>query len=405
MRFWWWLSDPTRSAPSSSTTGLNPSDELSGVRKIGRVVVLGLIFVLIWANFAEIDQITRAPGSVIASSRTQIIQSLEGGTIQDILIKEGDIVEADQVLVKLETTSAETGFLQAQAKVAGLLATVARLNAEIFGGQPRFPELVSQYPEFRRNQLDLFRKRQSALSEEIQSLEGVLKLVREELGMLTPLLETGDVSRTEVLRLQRQEADVMAQITNRQNKYFQDAQAELGRAQEELAGVEQVMTQRRRQFENTTLKAPLKGVVKNIKVNTRGGVLRPGEEVMQIVPLDDDLVMEAKLSPSDIGFVKPGMVANMKIDAYDSSVYGVLTGELFYISPDTLTEDQARGEKPFYRIRVRATDKRFSARPDETLDIQPGMTGTVEIKTGSRTVFKYITKPITKTLDNALGER
>lgn len=405
MRFWWWLSDPTRSAPSSGTAGLNPSDELSGVRKIGRVVVVGLIFVLIWANFAEIDQITRAPGSVIASSRTQIIQSLEGGTIEDILIKEGDIVEEDQVLVKLETTSAETAFLQAQAKVAGLSATVARLNAEIFGGQPRFSELVLQYPEFLRNQLDLFRKRQSALAEETQSLQDVLKLVREELGMLTPLLETGDVSRTEVLRLQRQEADVMAQITNRRNKHFQDAQAELGRAQEELTGVEQVMTQRRRQFENTTLKAPLKGVVKNIKVNTRGGVLRPGEEVMQIVPFDDDLVMEAKLSPSDIGFVKPGMVANLKIDAYDSSVYGVLTGELYYISADTLTEDQARGEKPYYRVRVRATDKRFSARPNETLDIQPGMTGTVEIKTGSRTVFKYITKPITKTLDNALGER
>lgn len=405
MRFWWWVSKAPQQFQRIAGFTIDPKDELSGIRRIVYVSVAGLIFFLIWASWAEIDEITRAPGSVIASSRTQIIQSLEGGTIEDILIKEGDVVEAGQVLVRLETTAAETSYLQARAKVAGLAATSARLEAEIFGGLPKFPDIVREYPEFQRNQMDLFRKRQSAIAQEVRALEDVLKLVQQELNMLTPLLETGDVSRTEVLRLQRQEADVNAQITNRRNRYFQDAQAELGRAQEELAGIEQVMTQRKRQLDHTTLKAPLKGVVKNIKVSTRGGVLRPGEEVMQIVPLDDDLVIEAKLNPADIGFVKPGLVANIKIDAYDPAVYGSLTGELFFISPDTLTEDLGRGEKPYYRVRVRTTDKRFSARPEETLDIQPGMTATVEIKTGSKSVLKYFTKPITKTLDNALGER
>jgi adhesin transport system membrane fusion protein len=405
MRFWWWAQKAPEQFKRIAGFTIDPKDELSGIRRIVYVSVAGLIFFFVWAAWAEIDQITRAPGSVIASSRTQLIQSLEGGTIEAILVKEGDVVDADQVLVRLETTSAETSYLQARVKVAGLMATSARLEAEIFGGSPQWPEIVNEYPEFLRNQIDLFRKRQSAIAQEVKALEDVLKLVREELNMLTPLLETGDVSRTEVLRLQRQEADVTAQITNRRNRYFQDAQAELGRAQEELAGVEQIMTQRKRQLENTILRAPLKGVVKNIKVSTVGGVLRPGEEVMQIVPLDDDLVIEAKLNPADIGFVKPGLVANIKIDAYDPSVYGSLTGELFFISPDTLTEDLGRGEKPYYRVRVRTTDKRFSARPEETLDIQPGMTAMVEIKTGSKSVLKYFTKPITKTLDNALGER
>lgn len=402
MKFFWFLKstgarvDPARDALET---------QLMGVRKTTWVALGALTIFIIWASIAELDEVTRAPGAVIASSRTQIIQSQDGGVIQELLVREGDVVESNQVLAKLETTRAETSFLEAKARAAGLGATAARLQAEIFGGEPEFPASTRDYPEFRRNQLDLFNKRQSAIQEEISSLDSVLKLVREELNMLTPLLKTGDVSRTEVLRLQRQEADIQAQITNRRNKYFQDAQSDLNRVKEELAAIDQTLTQRKWQLESTTLRAPLKGVVKNIRITTRGGVLRPGEEIMQIVPLEDDLVIEAKLKPTDIAYVKPGQFANVRIDAYDSTIYGTLPGKLTYISADTLNEEVRGKDDPFYRIQVQTTGRRFSGRPDEDHEIQPGMTATIEIKTGSKTVLQYLTKPITKTLGDSLGER
>lgn len=397
---WFLKSNLKKDAVASEVEG-----QLHGFRRTTWLTLGGLIVFLVWASFASLDEITRAPGSVIASSRTQVIQSQDGGVIEAILVKEGDIVEAEQVLAQIERTRAETSFLEARARATGLAATAARLRAEIFGGEPKWPAAIKNYPDFKLNQQALFNKRRSAIQEEVESIEAVLKLVRDELNMLKPLLTTGDVSRTEVLRLQRQEADLMAQITNKKNKYFQDAQAELNRVEEELAGVEQTLTQRESALEHTTLRAPLRGIVKNVRITTRGGVLRPGEEVMQIVPLEDDLVIEAKVLPVDIAFIKPGLEASVKIDAYDSTIYGTLPGKLTYISADTINEDLRQGDQPYYRVQVRTTGRQFSGRPEANLEIQPGMTATVEIKTGSKTVLQYITKPVTKTLSEALGER
>ena len=359
----------------------------------------------VWAYWAKLDQITRAPGAVIASSRTQIIQSQEGGTINDLLVKEGDTVEADQVLIKFERTRFETSYLEARAKAAGLMATVARLQAEVLGTKLEFPSELNKYPEFKKSQAMLFNKRQSAIKEDIASLQAMIKLVQQELEMTEPLLKSGDVSRTDILRLQRQLVEMKSQVTNKRNKYFQDAQAELGKAQEELAGVQQSLTQRKSQLDLTELRAPVRGVVKNVRITTLGGVIRPGEEVMQIVPLEDDLVIQAKVSPADIAFLKPGQDVAVKIDAYDYTVYGELSGKLTYISADTLSEDLRQGEQPYYRAQVRTLGRQFSGRPDEKLEIQPGMTATIEVKTGQRTVLQYLTKPVIKTLSQSLGER
>lgn len=364
-----------------------------------------LVVFFTWAHFAVIDQITRAPGQVIASQRSQVIQSQDGGIIEQLLVKDGDTVDRGQVLVRLEKARSEASYLEARAKSAGLTATVARLRAEVLGGEPVFPPMLSNYPQFRDNQLVLFRKRKSAIDEEVSALETLLGLAQRELEMTQPLLKTGDVSRTEVLRLERQVAEIASQITNKRNRYFQDAQAELSKALEDLAGVEQTMAQRITQVEQTELRAPLHGVVKNVRITTRGGVIRPGEEVMQIVPLEDDLLVEARVMPADIAFIKPGLSATVKIDAYDYTIYGDLPGKLTYISPDTLTEDLRQGEQPYYRVRVRTDGRRFSGRPNEDLEIQPGMTATVEIRTGSNTVLKYLTKPVVKTLSEALRER
>jgi adhesin transport system membrane fusion protein len=219
------------------------------------------------------------------------------------------------------------------------------------------------------------------------------------------LLKTGDVSQTDVMRLQRQVAELKSQVTNKRNKYFQDAQTELSKAQEDLAGVQQNMVQRKSQLELTELRAPVHGVVKNVRITTLGGVIRPGEEVMQIVPLEDSLIVQAKLSPADIAFVKTGMQARVKIDAYDYTVYGDLAGKLTYISADTLSEDLRQGEQPYYRVQVQTIGRQFSGKPHEQLEIQPGMTATIEIRTGERTVLQYLTKPVTKTLTQSLGER
>lgn len=386
-------------------------EDLSGVLRRSRWALWSLLLTCLaffsWAYWAEIDQVTRAPGSVISSARSQVIQSLDGGVIEELLVKEGDVVQRDQVLVKMDGTRQESSYLETRAKSAGLAITVARLQAEVLGREPQFPKEAKAYPEFRETQVVLFKKRQSAIKDELKSLETIKAIVQKELQMTRPLLKTGDVSATEVLRLERQVADTQAQITNRKNKYFQDTQAELSKAMEDLAGVQQVMAQRKDQWTQTELRAPLHGIVKNVRVTTRGGVIRPGEEVMQIVPLEDDLVIEARVSPADIAFIKTGMKATVKIDAYDYTIYGDLSGTLSYISADTLAENLnvQQGEKPYYRVHVKTDGRRFSARADQKLDIQPGMTSTVEIKTGTNTVLNYLAKPVVKTLNQSLGER
>lgn len=399
-----WFLRSAHSHPGDHGAGSN-ENRFMGLRVIVWIIAAVLLVFVIWANWAVLDQVTRAPGSVIASSKTQIIQSMDGGTIQELFVKEGDTVKADQVLVQFDKTRPEAGFLEARAKMAGLSATVARLQAEVLGTPLKFPREVQTYPEFIKAQTMLFNKRQGAIKAELQSLQGMIDLAQKELTMTEPLLKSGDVSLTDVLRLQRQVADLKAQMTNRSNKYFQDAQAELSKAQEDLAGIEQTLAQRKSQVDLTELRAPVNGVVKNVRITTQGGVVRPGEEVMQIVPLEDDLVIQAKVPPSDIAFLKIGQKVTVKIDAYDYTIYGDLTGKLTYISADTLSEDLRQGELPYYRAMVRTDGRRFSATPDQQLDIQPGMTATIEVKTGERTALQYLLKPVVKTLSQSLGER
>jgi membrane fusion protein, adhesin transport system len=376
-------------------------------RTLLKVSGLALGVFLIWAWIAELDQVTRASGVVIASSRSQVIQAVEGGTLQALLVKEGQTVEAGEVLARLDKAKLEASFFEARAKAAALSMNVQRLRAELFDQPIRFGPEAREYPQFRENQEALIRKRQQAINEEIGSLETMHSLAKQELQMTEPLLATGDVSRSDVLRLQRQVADLSAQIVNKRNKYFQDTQAELNKAEEELAGAVQILAQRKEALDSVEFKAPMRGIVKNIRVTTIGGVLRPGEELMQIVPLEDDLVIEAKVRPADIGFIRPGQTANVKIDAYDFTIYGGLDGELTYISPDTLKEENPRqgADAEFYRVRIEVPNPEFKKSAKGAMEIQPGMTATVEIKTGTNTVLSYLTKPVTKTISQSMGER
>ncbi len=358
-----------------------------------------------WANWAELDQITRASGQVIASSRNQVIQAPDGGVLAALPVREGAQVKRGELLARFDKTRSEAGYLESAAKAAALKATVARLNAEIIGGEPRFPPELTQYPEFRITQLALFNKRQIALREEIGGLEQSRALINAELEMNLPLVKTGDVSRAEILKLQRQAADIHGQITNRRNKYLQDIQTDLAKAQEDLAGVLQVLAQRKEQLDYTEMRSPMDGTVRNVRLTTLGGVAKPGEEIMQIVPLNDDMIIEVKVKPADIAFVRPGLPASVKLDAYDYTIYGALAGEVIYISADTLNEEVRGNDQPYYRVQIKTRAHSLVSRGNQRIEIQPGMTATVDIKTGSNTVWRYLTKPVTKTISESLGER
>jgi adhesin transport system membrane fusion protein len=381
------------------------SKHTDGTRKILWTSVAAVSIFVVWAAYADLDQVTRATGQVISSRRSQIIQSTEGGILETLLVKEGVSVAKNQLLATLNRTRSEAAYMEARAKSVALMAQAARLRAEVYGNKPVFPPEVMDYPIFQQEQLSLFHKRQSAINEDLKSLEKSAALVKRELTMNEPLLKTGDISEVDVIRLQRQVTDIESQMITKKNKYFQDAQADLAKAEEELASVRQATAQRKDSLDHTELRAPVAGVVKNVRITTLGGVIKPSEEVMQIAPTDDDLIIEVKVRPQDVAYLKPGLPANIKIDAYDYSIYGSLSGTLIYLSPDTLNEDLKPNEQPSYRAQVKTTGRRFSGRPNEVIDIQPGMTATAEIITGQNTVLRYLTKPVFKTVSESMRER
>jgi len=391
-------------APSRLASPRRLRRELRGSRILLWVCGVSMLVFGFWASQARLDQITRAPAQVIASSRTQIVQSADGGVLEQLLVHEGDSVKRGQLLVRFERAKAEAAFMETRAKAAAMEASVARLRAEVFGGEPRFPAVLDTYPQFRSNQLALLTKRRTAIREEVAALQKMQGLAQRELSMTEPLLAAGDVSVAEVIRLHRMVTDTAAQMANRQNKYLQDTQADLSRAEEELASLQQALAQRQDQLHNTDLHAPADGVVKNVRLTTLGGVVRAGDEVMQIVPGGDELVFEARVTPADVGFLRLGLPTSVKVDAYDYTVYGALSGELAYISADTFA-DERQPDKAYYRVRVRTRSAEFPGRRGKTLDIQPGMTATVEFKTGQSTVLRYLVKPVIKTVAEALTER
>jgi len=374
------------------------------------VLAFAIVAILgVWAAISDVEQIARAQGQVIATSRTQIIQSANDGVIEALLVQEGQSVKKGQTLARLDRSAAEAAYQDSLGKVAALKAALVRLQAEVFNRPLKFPVDVLAHPAFVTNQTELFQRRQKGLKAETDALEESLDLVSEELHLSESLLVTGDIGKTEIIRLRRQVAEINGQITNRRNKYFQDAQAEMTKVEEDLATQEQILIERTAIFGRTELVAPSDGLVKNIQMTTPGAKVRPGDVVMELLPTDSALVIEAKLKPVDIAFIHKGLPAAIKLDAFDYSIYGVLRGEVAYLSPDALTEKSQAGDHVYYRVHIRIDETILAQRnlehPGKPVEIQPGMTATVEISTGHKTVLAYLTKPITKTLSESFGER
>ena len=391
-------------------------------------VIVLMVGVVLWASLMQIDTRSQALGQVIASERTQVIQASVDGVMAKLLVREGQTVQRHQVLALLEQTQALAAVNESSGKVAALQAAIVRYQAEMRDFQPAsmedvrragalrsrvrsidqldFPRHLLAFPDFVRNQTELYERRRRALLEELAVLGRLRDNVQEELLVSEPLLKTGDISKVEILRLQKQVAELEGQIINRRNKYYQDAQAELTRAQEELRVQQQSLTDRSVNFDRTEIRAPAAGVVRNIRITTRGARVRPGDVMLDLLPTDSELILEAKLKPGDIGHVAVGQSATVKLDAWDYSIYGVLDGEVIYISPDALNEDTRAGEQIYYRIRVRIQpDSRLKDRKGQVIDVQSGMTGQIDIRTGGQTVLTYLTKPVTKTLHQSFHER
>lgn len=365
-----------------------------------------LAALIAWSFWAELEQVSRAPGQVIPTGRVQLIQSSDGGVIADIKVREGDHVKKGQLLVALDQVKIKAAVGESQGKVASLMSSMARINAELFDRPLTFPPEVQAFPDFVANQTMLYQKRRQAVQDTLNSLEGMLSLAQQELNLNRPLVATGDVARADVLRMERSVSDLKAQIVNVRNKYLQDLQAEYTKTEEDLVAAREILAQRSDMLKDTEIRAPTDGIVKNIRLTTIGGVLRPGDEVLSIVPTGETLIVEARVSPSDIAYVRVGQTASVKFDAYDSSIYGGANGKVIYVSPDTIAESKASGDTVFYRVHTSVdTSSMKPHRQGEKIEIQPGMTATVEIQTGKNTVFHYLSKPITKTFGDAMKER
>lgn len=358
-----------------------------------------------WAAWFEIDQTVRAQGSVVTTARTQIIQAADGGVLEEILVQEGQEVKPGQRLAVLERDRSKAAFEESRSKVAALQAGLIRARAESLGTRLAFPPELRDYPEFITAQQRLYVQRRASLNDATDALDDALKLAREELDMNQKLLKSGDVSRVEVMRATRQVGDLEARISELRNKYEQEARTEVARLEDELSSQRHRLEERKSILEHTDLVAPVAGIVKYLRVNTVGGVLRAGDELMQISPTDSEIIIEARINPADIGQLHLGLPVQVKLDAFDYAVYGMLTGTLNYLSSDTLVEQGPNGQSmSYYRARVQL-DARQANPLLAKVELKPGMTSTIDIKTQSRSVLRYLVKPVIKTFSGALNER
>ncbi|WP_445004092.1 HlyD family type I secretion periplasmic adaptor subunit [Halomonas mongoliensis] len=360
------------------------------------VSLLVIVVFIAWAAWAEIDEVTRGEGRVVPLTRMQTIQSLEGGILAELLVRRGERVEAGQPLLRLDDTRFRSAYLETVSQIAVLRASIARLEAEVLELEEiDFPAELDPEGELVRSERALFHARRERLREAERSINEEMRLARRQLELVEPLVQRRSVSEMEALKLGQSIASLAGRLAELRNTYVQDAYAELSAKQAELSTLEQTVLQRSDQLQRTEIHSPVRGRVNDILVNTQGGVIQSGEPIMEITPIEDQLLIEARVRPQDVAFVAPGMPASVKITAYDYTIYGDLKGEVEQISEDTIEEETPRGKEAFYEVLIR-TETAYLERNGEVLPIRPGMVAQVDIQTGKRTLLSYLLKPIIK---------
>ncbi|MDH5536242.1 MAG: HlyD family efflux transporter periplasmic adaptor subunit [Betaproteobacteria bacterium] len=307
------------------------------------------------------------------------------------------------MLAELDKTRNRASVDEAGAKIRALKASAARLQSEVSGKPLRFPDEVRAFPDLVRYETELYSSRRSSLQETVSNLSTSLSLIESELRLSEPLLQQGSVSQVEVLRLRRQASELRLKIAEAKSQYTVRAREELAKVSSELESQVSVRTGRQDVLNRSTLYAPMRGIVKDVQITTVGGVLAPGTKLMEIVPLGDRLVVEARVSPRDIAFIYPGQRATVKITAYDYAIYGAVDGRVDRVSPDTL-QDEVHRDQYYFRVYILLSQDHLKNRAGKAFPIMPGMVTTVEIHTREKTVAQYLFKPFNKASE-ALRER
>jgi len=410
--------------------------------------LMAVVAFVAWAGWAKLDEVARGEGRVVTSGKNQLLQSLEGGIVKEIFVKTGDRVKRGDVLIRIDDTGFSSHLGEIESKQLNLFSQIARLEHETnpdMTGEPEFPEEVRQRaPALVESELRLFRARRQSLEVQLQilaerveqksrelqetstnlvRLQTNLKLALEEEALKKPLALSGVVPKTDVIRLQREIADLrgqigvsensvprieagireaQAQVSEQKLRYLQEAEAELGQRSAEQAILEETIRSVRDKVNRTDVKAPVDGVVNALNVNTVGGVVRAGEVLAEIVPLEESLRVEVRVRPSDIAFVHPDQTALVKITAYDFSIFGGLEGRVEKISPDSAVDESTR--EVYYTVTVKTLSNQLAGR-NQNLSIFPGMVASVDILTGKKSVLDYLLKPINKAKSEALRER
>lgn len=385
---------------------LNKSSPFS--RWILYAVILLVLVLLLWAYVGKIEQVTVGEGTVIPTSKVKIIQSLDGGIVVDIPVREGQVVKSGQLLIRLDDTRYTADYRESYAQYMALEAIVARLTAEAY----RYPkitfsaDLLKNQPELAERETRLFQFRAQALQQEVDVLKNSERLATEEFNMYGALVDKGTVSRVDFLRAQRRVDELKTALLEKIDKFHENVWTELNDKKASLSTLHEKLASLEDKMQRTSIYSPVNGAVKKLNIVTVGGTIQPGMSIMEIVPLEDRLMVQAKIKPADIAFIQVGQQATVRLAAYDYTVYGDLNGKVEYISADTVQQPKEgpTEEPPVYLVNIR-TDRNYLGNEKHKLPIIPGMTATVHIITGSRTVLEYIMKPLIKAKKEALRER
>lgn len=372
-------------------------------------ILFFLLISVIWAAFATIDEVSVAEGKIIPSTQNKTIQSLDGGIVQEILVHEGESVEKNQILVRLNITRYAADYGQAHEKYYALLAKIARLTAETQDQEAiDFPKELLPFGNLLTRENELFKSRKEALAADTAVLQKSYELANNEVQIMAPLVSKGYASRIELIRAERNANDIKGKLQQLQSQFHEKALEELNANSAELSSIMETLLALRDKMDRTVITSPVKGVIKKINVVTIGGVITPGMDIMEIVPIEDVLLFEARIKPSDIAFIHPGQKASIKLTAYDYTVYGILKGTVDSVSADAIEDPRpgrgANGPEIYYRVIVRSQRSYLGTKTHKLLII-PGMTGTAHIITGKKTVLTYLVKPFIKAKQEALRER
>lgn len=368
------------------------------------LIVAAIAVFAAWAWWAVLDEVAVGEGRVTPASREQLVQSLEGGILAELDVRAGTVVEAGQKLATLDPVLARASMEETMERIVGLQARAARLQAQIDDRAGIvFPAALDGEQDIVARERQLFHANQRAFRENLGNQRLQLRLAEDELRLALPLLRSGATNEVEILRLRQKAAEFSTRLAAMQSEYYVALKADYAKTMADLDPLLKVREGRADQLRRTVLQAPVRGIVKDVRVSTIGGVVAPGGVLMEIVPLDDQLLVEARISPRDIAFIHPGQAATVKISAFDSAVYGSLPATVAQISPDTI-EDQVDRRNYYYRVDVLTQHAHLETRDGKRHPILPGMVATAEIRTGSRTVWEYLVKPLNRAAE-ALRER